>query len=309
MFVLALQHALFDLCELLQWWEDFCIYIFSLLGFSIGISDKLLPNCCVFVCIVSLVWCEVWVVGFENFFFVGIAVEMTNGFVKRSHDDLRVVENKLKQQEWRQQQQHHHQQLSLQQQTLRRGRQFLVDAGENAAETMPRKVARRDSTRGFVQEVIVGSGDAIAEVPARTSALEQEGNLLQLQDSLGKNRVEGGKKESREEEQRKQREKKEEDLKDRNDRRMEAMPALPNLPEQRGADRDERKRAKAEKEKEKEKVREKDWGRDEEKGTHREKRDKIDKERESELNHQRGHLDKEDRDEKEEMHCCKTHGW
>ncbi|CAK9193215.1 unnamed protein product [Sphagnum troendelagicum] len=234
---------------------------------------------------------------------------MTNGFVKRSHDDLRVVENKLKQQEWRrQQQQHHHQQLSLQQQSLRRGRQFLVDAGENAAETMPRKVARRDSTRGFVQEVIVGSGDAIAEVPARTSALEQEGNLLQLQDSLGKNRVEGGKKESREEEQRKQREKKEEDLKDRNDRRMEAMPALPNLPEQRGADRDERKRAKAEKEKEKEKVREKDWGRDEGKGTHREKRDKIDKERESELNHQRGHLDKEDRDEKEEMHCCKTHG-
>ncbi|CAK9256354.1 unnamed protein product [Sphagnum jensenii] len=166
---------------------------------------------------------------------------------------------------------------------------------------MPRKVARRDSTRGFVQEVIVGSGDAIAEVPARTSALEQEGNLLQLQDSSGKNRVEGGKKESREEEQRKEREKKEEDLKDRNDRRMEAMPALPNLPEQRGADRDEREREKADKEKEKDKVREKDGGRDEGKGTHREKRDKIDKERERELNHQRGHLDKEDRDEKEEV--------
>jgi hypothetical protein len=184
------------------------------------------------------------VVGFENFFFVGIAVEMTNGFVKRSHDEIRVVENKLKRQGWQQQRHHHHhhQQLSLQQQSLRRGRQFLVDAGENAAEAMPRKVARRDSTRRFAQEVIVGSGDAIAEVPARTSALEQEGNLLELQDSLGKNRVEGGKKESREEEQRKEREKKEEDLKDRNDRRMEAMPALPNLPEQRGADRDERER-------------------------------------------------------------------
>jgi hypothetical protein len=172
---------------------------------------------------------------------------------------------------------------------------------------MPWKVARRDSTRGFVQEVIVGSREAIAEVPARTSALEQEGNLLEPEDSLGKNRVEGGKKESREEEQRKEREKNEEDLKDRNDRRMEAMPALPNLPEQRGADRDERE--KAEKEKEKDKVREKVWGRDEGKGTHREERDKIDKERESELNHQRGHLDKEDRDAKEEMHCCKTHGW